>query len=74
MQRITVKDLERQIERLNRIAGPGYELDMAYGGYRLWKGGRGPLNCGYTTKRDLYNRINTYIEGLELGITIAKNT
>ena len=74
MERITKKDLERQIERLNKIAGPGYELDCAYGGYRLWKGGSARLNCGYTTKRDLYNRINAYIEGIELGIMITKNS
>jgi len=83
MEKITVKNLERQIERLNKIpseygiesnyANSKYELDCAYGKYRLWKGGSERLNCGYTTKRDLYNCISAYIEGLKLGLTIAKN-
>ena len=73
MERITVNDLEMQIERLNKIAGPGYKLDRAYGGFRLQKGGRTLLNCGYTTKSDLYNRLSALIVGVEIGINKAGN-
>jgi hypothetical protein len=73
MERITEKDLYNRIDRLNSITGKEFELSMAYGGYSLRLGGTSPLNCGHTTKRDLYNRINAFIEGINLGIKLAKN-
>lgn len=69
--RVTEKDLENIIEHLNEVAGPGYELDNAYGGYRLWKRGSYILNTGYISKRDLYEHIASYIKGIELGLELA---
>jgi len=72
MERITVKDLERQITIINRITGECYNLGSAYGGYRLERNGQCVLNCGYIPKRDLYNRIDSFIYGLETRVKIGK--
>jgi len=48
-----------------------YHLSETYGGFSLHqmvnKGGgvNDVFGCGYTTKRDLYNRIRAYMIGLE---------
>lgn len=47
-----------------------YHLDWAYGGVALHRitneagGVTVPIHSGYTTKRDLYNQIHAYINGL----------
>ena len=49
-----------------------YHLDGAYGGYKLAQmvneggGIRDILRCGYTTKKDLYQLMNAYLNGVEL--------
>jgi hypothetical protein len=51
-------------------ANPGhYYIDGAYGGFKLLrivKGGESTdvLGSGYTTKRDLFNQLHAYIQGL----------
>ena len=48
-----------------------YHLSYAYGGVQLHKmcnnggGVSTPLNTGYTTKRELYTALNSFIVGLE---------
>ena len=55
-------------------ANPGnYHLSGAYGGYALDRisnesgGVTSVFNCGYITKRDLYDRINAFIRGYQAG-------
>jgi hypothetical protein len=73
---IKQKDLEILVDRLNTNNGikdakhntpNSYQLDMAYGGYKLVKvcnesGGVSTISSGgYGTKRELYNQIMTVI-------------
>ena len=53
-------------------ANPGnYHLDGAYGGHRLMRmassgtGCTDVLHCGYVTKRELCDRLEAFIAGLE---------
>ena len=77
--RITQKDLESKVARLNRIAGfdnPPYStigaycLDYAYGGVKLEKwcnrhgGVHDIFNQGFMTKRELYNLMSAYENGI----------
>jgi hypothetical protein len=54
-----------------------YHIGSAYGGVSLQRmsnasgGVTEPLYCGYTTKRDLWNRMHAFLKGLELGTTIG---
>ena len=46
-----------------------YHLSGAYGGYSLHQiteggGVRDVLSCGHVSKRELYNRMHAFIEGL----------
>lgn len=87
-QRISVKDLERLTERLNKLtenpteyrnketgkANIGhYTLSGAYGGYELQQivtdggGVTCPLYTGHVPKRELYNKMQAFISGIELG-------
>jgi len=49
-----------------------FYIDKAYGGYQLQqivnKGGgcRTLLNTGYTSKKELYNNLNSFLLGIEL--------
>ena len=79
--RITQKDLENKIDRLNMIAGfktpPKYStigaycLDYAYGGVQLHRyvnesgGIHDIFRQGYMTKRELWNLICAYENGLD---------
>ena len=91
MTRITERDLEALVERINRTAGTptemytrnpdgtftpnarNYHLSGAYGGYALHQlGGEGTgtrdvLGSGHVPKRELYNRMSAYVNGLESG-------
>ena len=77
--RITQKDLEAKVARLNRIAGfespkystvGAYVLDYAYGGVKLekWCNDHGAVhdifNQGFMTKRELYNLMSAYENGI----------
>lgn len=77
--RITQKDLEAKVARLNRIAGidnPGYDvkgcyvLYCAYGGVDLHRyvGKHGGISSvfslGCMSKRELYQLISAYENGL----------
>ena len=77
--RITQRDLEIKVGRLNNMAGfdnPKYStvgaycLDYAYGGVQLHKyvnesGGITDIfRCGYMPKRELYHLICAYETGL----------
>ena len=64
---ITEKMLENFVTRLNtQRGGEYYILDHAHGGVRLeYTKGRGDvLDSGYTTKRNLYNLMVAYAQGL----------
>ena len=51
-----------------------YHLDMAYGGYKLVQTGNeyGGIHCisinGYTTKRDLYDQLQSMLTGLSMRV------
>ena len=77
--RITQRDLENKVRRLNRTAGfdnPPYStigsycLDYAYGGVKLEKycteggGVHDIFNQGFMTKRKLYNLMSAYENGI----------
>ena len=76
MDRITEKQLQAVVDRINRITNSpmvpyakvgdryvaqvgNYHLSHAYGGVSQ------PFGCGHTTKRDLYNRMQAFISGIE---------
>ena len=80
MQRITQKMLERKVAIINKLKGfdnPGhstigaYTLDYAYGGVSLHQyvnehgGVNDTFRCGYVLKRDLFDRMQSFIIGLE---------
>lgn len=86
--RISEKDLQGMVDRLNRVtnspatysgkdgANVGhYTLGMAFGGYQLQrvtsKGGActTPLGGGYCTKKELYEKVYTFICGIEFAQT-----
>lgn len=60
----------RTSERLTSQVG-NYHISHAYGGvclHRMMNGSGGVTDvfrCGHVTKRDLYNRLSAYLEGLE---------
>ena len=90
--RITQKDLEAVVSRINRICGTPatpyamipdgsfapnancYHLSYAYGGVQLVQmsstigctGVRNVLGTGHIPKADLYNRMQSFISGLEV--------
>jgi len=88
-KRITEKELQSLVDRLNRIAGVplepysknkreqwnanigNYHLDYSYGGVNLLRmisiGGscEKPLATGWTTKRELYQNIHSYLNGMD---------
>ena len=79
--RITQKDLENKIHRLNQMAGfdsppeysaiGAYTLDYAYGGVQLHRytnvhgGVTDIFRQGFMTKRELWNLICAYETGME---------
>jgi hypothetical protein len=80
MERITLKDLEIRVARLNKLANienpswnkiGSYLLDGAYGGYELQKvvNTSGGVTCrissGHVSKKELYSMLNSFIAGLE---------
>lgn len=50
-----------------------YHISGAYGGVTIYQmitdggGVRDVLYCGFTTERDLYNRLQAFIKGIEIG-------
>jgi len=90
--RISQKDLQAVVDRINRITGSpmepytretmptgrvfhsanigNYHLSGAYGGYSLHRmetdggGVQDVLGCGHLAKRDLYDRMQSFIRGL----------
>ena len=77
--RITQKDLENKLARINKIAGfdnpkystiGAYVLDYAYGGVALHKyvnehgGVHDVFRVGHVPKRELYNLMSAYETGL----------
>lgn len=79
MNRITQKDLESVLSRINKVKGFGdkpkystpnsYGLDGAYGGWKLVqyvndKGGERNITHGYLPKKELYYQMQAYLNGL----------
>ena len=90
MERITEKNLQAMVDRLNRLTNSplepyakvgdkyiaqigNYHLSHAYGGVsleRMSNDGGGvtqPFGCGHVSKRDLYNRMQAFLSGLDAG-------
>ena len=82
MQRITRKNLDYKAEYLNRLTGGAqdaqgaghYYIYQAYGGSSLRRtalsggGSEDVLGVGSVPARYLYDCINSYTKGLELGL------
>jgi hypothetical protein len=94
MQRITEKQLENLVERINHITGQpeaaytrdengkftanigSYHLSWVYGGVELHQmattgGGVRVIISGYGTKREMYNKLHSFISGIDAGRTAA---
>lgn len=77
--RITQKDLDLQVERLNDLTNNklGYTLGYAYGGVRLERAHKGLLGAidilPRTTKKEQYYLIVAYIHGIEIAQELANN-
>jgi hypothetical protein len=80
MKRITEKDLQAVVDRINRTTGSpmkwgdvgNYQLDGAYGGWRLVRvvnksGGVTDITSGYRSKRDVYDLMHSWLRGWEAG-------
>ena len=90
MERITEKQLQAVVDRINSITNSpnepyakvdgkyvaqigSYHLSHAYGGVsleRMSNSGGGvtqPFGCGHVSKRDLYNRMQAFLSGLDAG-------
>ena len=75
MDRITLSDLRGMVDRINSTLAVSqdfpytYCLSQAYGGVSLHVicdgGRRDVFHCGYTTRRDLYNRMESFIRGMD---------
>lgn len=64
---ITVEMLEKRVEYLNTlIPGKTYELERAYGGFKLVNstGSRTILPTGFTSKKKLFYCIDSMIVGI----------
>ena len=79
MYKITKRDLDETVARINRIMGitdpkwnivGSYVLEGAYSGWKLARienvhGGQSDITSGYISKRELYNQMHAFIRGLE---------
>ena len=71
MEQVTIEMLESKVTWLNEltkdIRKDKYSLSKAYSGISLTneQGNTSPLGCGHITKRDLYNRLDAFIKGVE---------
>lgn len=66
---ITIKDLERIVSTLNaEVPNMDYSLECAYGGFKLTSHDRSKdtSTIGFSSKRDLYDWIVAYLEGIRL--------
>ena len=73
MERIKMEDLRYLLKYLNELTKEDkypYQFYIAYGSYGLVKvvndGGGSRTIIHLTTKRDLYNQMNSLIKGIEL--------
>ena len=70
MNRINKKDLEGQLEVINKLTDGTYTLDWAYGGVRLTKFTAPDRHSGERdisdrfTKRELYEFMRAFIKGI----------
>ena len=70
MRRINNKDLEGQLEVINKLTDGTYTLDWAYGGVRLTKFTAPDRHSGVRdisdrfTKRELYGFMRAFIKGI----------
>lgn len=76
--RITMKDLEKTLKKINEAKGfnnpkysevGSYSLDGAYGGWKLVKfvnnkGGEENITHSYCSKRELYNMMQSFLNGI----------
>lgn len=65
---ISRKKLESRVDYLNKQGAGLYRIDYAYGGVSLEEkeSGNDVFHCGHVSKRELYNRINAFIEGIQV--------
>jgi len=76
MERITVSDLKRVLESINKETESNtgnYRLDGAYGGYTVYRNIDRDgtycidiFNCGHTSKRELYGLMKAFLEGIRI--------
>ncbi len=64
--RVTEKDLQNIVDRINALTGADFILNYAYGGVELrHKGGSvSTFNVGYVSKPELKRLMFAFIEGL----------
>ena len=78
-QRITQKDLDLQVERLNDLTDNKLDYTLGYsnGGVRLERAHKGSLGAidvlRRTTKKEQYYLIVAYIHGIEIAQELANN-
>lgn len=80
--KITQRDLEAVLKRINSKAGHGeapkystigaYLLDGAYGGWKLAQycnehGGQRDITSGFCPKKELYYQMHAFLNGMEAG-------
>jgi hypothetical protein len=89
MERVTLKDLDDRVEVINgyttneadrfgKKVGP-YFIGGAYGGYYLYKTiEHGYINAfshtSHMTKRELYRRMGSFIDGLSVGSKLGNSS
>ena len=67
----TKPSVQLAIDILNREFGTSYQLDGAYGGWRLWDDATGsdPIGSGFVTKTTLVQLVWAFQRGIRVGKT-----
>lgn len=63
----TLKELKNLVNLLKVFTSENYQIEGAYGGYKLTLDNR-DISKGYISKSELYYQIEMYFKGLEAGI------
>jgi len=66
MEKVSIKHLESKIDSLNKSFRDNYQLDGAYGGYKitLKTNNRDVLSSGFVSKAKLYDLLCAYMAGI----------
>lgn len=87
--RVTQKDLEDRVFRINDLLGTPFEpygpdgenegsyfIAGAYGGFSLrqkGKDGERAVIPGFGSKRELYEKLNAFVDGIRAGKAVIRN-